>query len=73
MKIELEVSEANEHTSNPWWVIIDPRQNFSTKDDYAIHNIASMITGPYFSREEAQNHLDRRRYNYGDNAKVYLG
>jgi hypothetical protein len=69
-KIEIEVSEENEGTSCPWWMIIDPQQNFSKQRD-ACHVIASMITGPFFSREEAQTFLDRTRYNFGKNAVVY--
>ena len=70
MKIELEVSEENEGTSAPWWVIIDPRQNFKTNYD-GIYAIASMIEGPFFSREEAENTLKRTRYNYSKGAKVF--
>lgn len=70
MKIELEVSEKNEATRSPWWLIIDPKQNFKTHDD-GIYNIASMITGPFFSREEAQKFLDLTYYNFSKNAKVF--
>lgn len=70
MKIELELSEENEGTSAPWWAIIIPRQNFS-KGDQGIHNIAGMIVGPFFSRASAQNRLDGRRYEYGQNARVF--
>lgn len=70
MKIEIEVSEANEATRSPWWVIIDPRQNFETNGD-GIYNISSMVTGPFFSREEAEAVLKRTRYNYGKNATVF--
>jgi hypothetical protein len=70
MKIELEVSTQNECTDSPWWVIINPEQNFS-KGIEGIHNIGSMITGPFFSREEAQDHLTARRYAFGTNACVY--
>lgn len=70
MKIEIEVSEENECTSAPWWLIIDPRQNFSKGDD-GVTNIAFMITGPFFSREEAEGVLQRQRYNFGKGAKVW--
>lgn len=70
MKIEIEVSEENECTSSPYWLIISPRQNFKTDEEGAC-NIASMITGPFFSRKEAQKVLDSRRYHYGNNAIVY--
>lgn len=67
MKIELEVSEENESTAEPWWVILDPRQMFRLN----VHELASMITGPFFSRESAESFLKRTRYNFGKHAKVY--
>ena len=70
MRIELEVSDENEGTESPWWSIIDPRQNMRTGQE-ACHNIAGMITGPFFSREAAQEHLETRRYNFGKNAVVF--
>lgn len=71
MKITINVDiENNEGTESPWWMIIDPKQNMSTKTD-ACHNIASMITGPFFSRENAENHLSARRHVFGPNAVVY--
>lgn len=70
MKIQLDISEKNEGTRSPWWTIIDPRQNLKTDVD-GIYNIASMITGPFFSREEATQYLQNHRYNFGKNAKVY--
>lgn len=33
MKIEIEVSEKNEITRSPFWLVIDPEQNFKTNDD----------------------------------------
>lgn len=70
MKITLDVSEKNEGTSYPWWLIIDPEQNLS-KDERAIYNIAGMITGPFFSRDSAQNFLNATRYNFSKHAVVY--
>ena len=70
MKIEIEVSDKNECTAAPWWVIIDPRQNFQTGED-GLHNIASMITGPFFSREEGENWLRVKSYHFSKNARVY--
>lgn len=68
MKIELEVSEDNEYTSSPYWLIIDPKQMM--KPDAALVAMG-MITGPFFSRKEAQDHLDSRRYNYSNRAVVW--
>lgn len=68
MKLEIEVSEKNESTESPWWVIIDARE---VEDPTNYHVVASMISGPFFSRESAQRHLNARRYAFGDGAVVY--
>lgn len=70
MQITLTVSVKHESTSAPWWMIIDPAQNMRTGKE-ACYKIASMITGPFFSRKEAQDWLDKTRYNFGPNAVVY--
>lgn len=66
----MKISEQNEGTSFPFWVIIDPRQNFKT-DNQGLHNIASMVTGVWLSREAAQEFLDRTRYNFSEHARVF--
>jgi hypothetical protein len=70
IEIEIEISQENEGTSMPWWVIIDPRQNFETGNQ-GLHNIADMITGPFFSRHSAEKFLRQTRYNFGKTAAVY--
>jgi hypothetical protein len=70
MKIELEISDKNEHTSSPWWIIVDPRQNFKVNDE-GVNNIAHMINGPFFSREEAESVLRYRAHHYSKNARVW--
>lgn len=70
MKIQLEVSDRNEGTEAPWWIIVDPGQNFSTGED-GIYRIAGMITGPFFSREEAETVLRVQHYNFSQNATVF--
>jgi len=67
VKIELEVSEDNEGTSEPYWIILDPQQNMSR----CVHSLANQITGIFFSRESAKNHLKSRSYAFSDRAKVY--
>lgn len=67
-KIELNVSDDHEGTSEPWWLIIDPNQQMFELD---VHTVANMITGPFFSRESAQSFLDATRYNFSKHAKVY--
>ena len=64
------ISNKNEGTSYPYWAIVDPKQNFNTNSD-GVHHIASMITGIWFSREAAEDFLQRTRYNFSKNAKVY--
>ena len=67
MKIEIEVSDENEATESPWWIIIDPRQMM--KPD--CFHVANMITGPFFSRKEAEDHLKYRRHAFSKRAVVY--
>ena len=57
----------NEATESPYWLILDPIQNMACD----IHQCASQITGPFFCREDAQNHLVSRRYVFSDRATVY--
>jgi hypothetical protein len=66
----MKISKDCEGTSYPYWIIIDPCQNFKTNED-GIYNIANMITGVWFSREKAEEFLKRTRYNFGPNAKVF--
>ena len=67
MKIEIDVSEDNEGSANPWWAIVDPKQNMSMD----VHVAADQITGPFFSRDDAQFFLETTRYNFSHRAKVY--
>lgn len=57
----------NEATRAPYWMILNPRQNM----DCCIHNLASMLTGPFFCREDAEKFLKGTRYNFGARAAVY--
>ena len=56
-----------EGTESPWWMVIDPRQMFRLD----VHSVNSMITGPFFSREDAAEYLNRRRYAFSKHARVY--
>ena len=69
VKIEIEVSLANEGTAEPWWFIIDPKQNM----DCNVYMAANQITGPFFSREEGQRVLANRRHHYSRRAVVFCG
>lgn len=68
MKIEVEISEKNEYTSAPWWIIIDPEP---LDRGHSVNRVASCITGPFFSRESAQSHLSNRYYDFSGLACVY--
>ena len=67
MKIELDVSEENEGTESPYWLIIDPKQ-MMRPDVYAV---SGMITGPFFSRESAERHLKIRSHAFSKRARVF--
>ena len=58
----------NEGTADPYWLIIDPYQQMF---DLNVNTVASMISGLFFSREDAELYLKRHRYNYSDRAVVY--
>jgi hypothetical protein len=68
MKIELEISEKNEGTAAPYWLIIDPKQMMRPD---ACMVAMMMITGPFFSREAAVRQLKHRSYNYSKHAVVW--
>ena len=57
----------NEFTRSPYWLILDPSQNMRCN----VHEMAGGITGPFFSREDAETFLKRTRYNFSDRAIVY--
>ena len=65
--IEATQGDNQEGTAFPYWFIVNPHQTFRCDP----HEIASMITGPFFSRASAQEFLDRTRYNFGKYACVY--
>jgi len=67
IEIEIEISDNVEGTHAPYWLILDPVQNMSLD----IRTLASQITGPFFSREEAETVLKAKSYNYSDRARVY--
>ncbi len=60
-------SANNEATSAPYWLILDPGQNMNCD----IYQLAAMITGPFFCREDAEDFLKATRYNFSARAKVY--
>jgi len=67
MELTLDVSRLNEGTADPWWMILDPGQNMNCD----IFILAEMITGPFFSREEANQVLKERKHHYSNRARVF--
>lgn len=57
IKIEIEVSEENEGNRAPYWMVFDR----SEKVD--VNNFYSKINGPFFSYEDAENHIKNRELN----------
>lgn len=57
----------NEGTAAPWWAIILPRQIMRK----SISQIANCVIGPFFSREDADNHRKSRIYEYGEDSGVW--
>ena len=57
----------NEGTRAPYWLILDPAQNMSCD----VHMLASQITGPFFSRDDAEKYLMSTSYNFSERARVY--
>ncbi len=56
----------HECTSCPYWLIIDPKQMMSPDP----HQVASMITGPFFSRESAESFLKHNDHRFSKKATV---
>ena len=61
-------SNDNEATEIPYWVIIDPKHQLLTLDT---NRCFYWFTGPFFSRESAQAHLERTKHNHTDKARVW--
>lgn len=82
LPVTVKVSEKNEGTDAPWWVLIDPSMLREMMVGVAEHGeipsadrilsaIAFSLEGPYFSREEAEGYLRSRPYAYSTSAKVW--
>ena len=60
-----------EATAYPYWIIIDPKYVGLCSMDQRVHCVAHAITGPFFSREAAVEHMDQARHHFSKHAKVY--
>ena len=70
MKIkEFVLSNKNEGTDAPYWIIVNNWSQLLSKEDYG--RTASFITGIFFSRESAEEYLQAHRYNFSKHAVVY--
>lgn len=70
MTDRITTSGDNEATSYPWWAIVNPRPGLC-RAEHLLGHFASAITGPFFSREAAEEVLRTRRYRFGKHAAVY--
>ena len=57
----------NEGTDSPYWLILDPAQNMACD----VHQLAAQITGVFFCRKDAEDHLSSRRQGFSDRAIVF--
>lgn len=68
MKVTIELSDNREGTMAPFWMIIDPKQMMKPDDAEVA---MSMVFGPWFSREDAEDHLKTCHYRYSKRAVVW--
>lgn len=62
--IKINVSNLNESTRAPYWMVVD-------QDKVGSGDVYGGMKGPFFSRDEAQGFLDEYRYLFGDKTAVY--
>lgn len=58
--------QETEATDSPWWVIIKPRGMIHSASD-----ISSRLTGPFFSRQDAQDHVNARKHAFNDKTEIW--
>jgi hypothetical protein len=58
----------NEFTNAPYWMIIDTNGKIEIS---GFRDVAQMITGPFFCRQDATDYLKTFQYNFSDEAKVF--
>lgn len=61
----------NEGTDSPYWVIINEMSVPYEKDKLVGDDIYPCITGIFFSRKDAEDHLNSRRYAFSKNAQIW--
>lgn len=59
----------NEGTESPYWLVIDPGRTRNMKT--TITQITCCVDGPFFSRKDAEEYLEARRYDYSNRAGVW--
>jgi len=70
MKVKgFELSDKNESTKAPYWVIVDIWRNELDREE--VDTAASFITGIFFSRESAERYLCKNSHRYSEDATVY--
>lgn len=72
VKLEFPMPD-NEACSAPYWMILDPgKPNGAMSDDgLSDADLARMVAGPFFSRDEARDFLDANRHNFTAKAVVW--
>ena len=68
MKVTIELSEKNEGTQAPFWLIIDPKQMMKP-EPYEL--AMGMVHGLFFDREEAEHELRLNKHRYSSRAVVW--
>ncbi len=63
--------DKNEATAYPYWIIIDPKVVRLASYQNRSHYIACAITGPFFSREAADERLKCAAHHYSKHSIVY--
>lgn len=63
--------DKNEATAYPYWIIIDPVRVPLATPKLKAHYISSAITGPFFSREAATEHLRIASHHFSKHTIVY--
>lgn len=72
IQIEFPLTD-NECCAAPYWMILDPGKpnGALSEDGLSDADLSRMICGPFFSREEAQQYLNRQKHNFSPSAVVW--
>lgn len=79
VRVEFPMPENRDFCKAPYWMIIDPGHRCGCAEDYEGYTIddltdrevAYMVTGPFFSREEADKYLAAHKKYFTPKAVVW--